>query len=129
MPAPPDIPCPSGVTGPLCNRTASLADLGQRFGQGAIGFVNTIETVCGRNPADPPAGDTTSCSWPVMQAGTIVRVGAHMHLLGQGLQIDPEPGDARPRRRSSNVPNYNFHYQKAYDLSTPSPSCPATRSR
>ena len=29
MPAPPDIPCPTGVTGPMCNRTASLADLGQ----------------------------------------------------------------------------------------------------
>ena len=33
MPAPPDIPCPAGVTGPLCNRAASLADQGQRFGQ------------------------------------------------------------------------------------------------
>jgi hypothetical protein len=35
MPAPPDIPCPAEVTGPLCTRTASLADLGQRFGQGS----------------------------------------------------------------------------------------------
>ena len=33
MLAPPDIPCPAGVTGPLCNRAASLANLGQRFGQ------------------------------------------------------------------------------------------------
>ena len=55
LPAPPDIPCPAGVTGPLCNRTASLANLGQRFGQSAVGFVNTLETICGRNPADPPA--------------------------------------------------------------------------
>ena len=30
--APPDIPCPTGVTGPLCNRAASLADLAQRIG-------------------------------------------------------------------------------------------------
>ncbi len=54
LPAPPDVPCPSGVTGPLCSRTASLTNLGQRFGQSAVGFVNTIESVCGRNPADPP---------------------------------------------------------------------------
>ena len=33
MPAPPDIPCPANVTGPLCSRAASLANLGQRFGQ------------------------------------------------------------------------------------------------
>ena len=33
MLAPPNIPCPTGVTGPLCNRAASLANLGQRFGQ------------------------------------------------------------------------------------------------
>ena len=120
MPAPPDIPCPTGVTGPLCNRTASLADLGQRFGQGAVGFVNTIESVCGRNPADPPAGDTTSCTWPVMQAGTIVRVGAHMHLLGQSMQIVLNPGTPT-QKTILNVPNYNFHYQKAYDLQTAHP--------
>ena len=32
LPAPPDIPCPAGITGPLCDRAASLADVGQRFG-------------------------------------------------------------------------------------------------
>ena len=118
MPAPPDIPCPAGVTGPLCNRTASLADLGQRFGQGAVGFVNTIEAVCGRNPANPPAGDTTSCTWPVMQAGTIVRTGAHMHLLGQSMQIVLNPGTPT-QKTILDVPDYNFHYQKAYDLQQP----------
>ena len=39
LPAPPDIPCPAGVTGPLCDRNASLADIGQRFGQSAVQFV------------------------------------------------------------------------------------------
>jgi hypothetical protein len=120
MPAPPDIPCPSGVTGPMCNRTASLADLGQRFGQGQVGFVNTLETICGRNTSVPPAGDSTSCTWPVMQAGTIVRVGAHMHLLGRTLQITLNPGTPT-QRTILNVSNYNFHYQKAYDLSKPIP--------
>jgi hypothetical protein len=120
MPAPPDIPCPAGVTGPLCNRTASLADLGQRFGQGQVGFVDTIESICGRSASDPPAGDSTSCTWPVMQAGTIVRVGAHMHLLGRTMQITLNPGTPT-QRTILNVPNYNFHFQKAYDLKTPIP--------
>ena len=30
--AAPDLPCPAGVTGPLCNRAASLAHQGQEFG-------------------------------------------------------------------------------------------------
>ena len=118
MPAPPDIPCPTGVTGPLCIRSASLADLGQRFGPSAVGFVDILESICGRNPADPPAGDTTSCTWPVNQAGTIVRVGAHMHLLGQSMTITLNPGTPN-QKTLLDVPNYNFHYQKAYDLATP----------
>ena len=126
MPAPPDIPCPAGVTGPLCNRTASLADLGQRFGQSAVGFVNTIEAVCGRNPVNPPAGDTTSCTWPVMQAGTIVRTGAHMHLLGQSMQILLNPGTPT-QKTILDVPDYNFHYQRAYDLQQPIPVVPGDK--
>jgi len=116
--APPDIPCPSGVSGPLCNRSASLADLGQRFGGDAVSFVNTIESVCGRNPSDPPAGSTTSCDWRVNKPGTIVRVGAHMHLLGQSMTITLNPGTPT-QRTVLDVPDYNFHYQKAYDLARP----------
>jgi hypothetical protein len=118
MPAPPDIPCPSGVSGPLCARAASLADLGQRFGQGSVDFVNTLEDICGRSATDPPAGPTTSCTWPVQQAGTIVRVGAHMHLLGQSMQITLNPGTPG-QKTILDVPSYNFHYQRAYNLQTP----------
>jgi hypothetical protein len=53
-----------------------------------------------------------------MQAGTIVRTGAHMHLLGQSMQITLNPGTPT-ERTILNVPNYDFHYQKSYDLRTP----------
>jgi hypothetical protein len=118
MPAPPDIPCPSGVTGPLCSRAASLANLGQRFGESAVTFVNAIEAFCGRNPSDPPAGDSTSCSWPVYSSGYIVRVGAHMHLLGVSFKMVLNPGTPT-QKTILNVPDYNFHNQKAYNLNTP----------
>jgi hypothetical protein len=118
MPAPPDVPCAAGVTGPLCSRTTSLADLGQRFGPGAVRFVNTLETICGRNAADPPAANTTSCTWPVMQAGTVVRVGAHMHLTGRSLQIILNPGTPT-QRTLLDVPNFNFDYQRGYTMKTP----------
>ena len=55
LPAPPDIPCPSGITGALCNRAASLADTGHRFGESQVHFVNLIEGVCGRDPQTRPA--------------------------------------------------------------------------
>jgi len=126
MPAPPDVPCPAGVTGSLCNRAASLADLGRRFGPGAIGFVNTLETICGRNTTDPPAGDTTSCTWPVLKAGTIVRVGAHMHLTGRSLQIILNPGTPT-QKTLLDVPNYNFDYQRGYTLQMPVSVVPGDR--
>jgi hypothetical protein len=125
LPAPPDIPCPSGVTGPLCNRAASLANLGQRFGQSQVAFVNTLEAACGRNPADPPAGDSTSCSWsapgftiPISRSVYIVRVGAHMHLLGTSLKMVLNPGTPGAKT-ILDVPDYNFHYQRAYNLKAP----------
>jgi hypothetical protein len=118
MPAPPDVPCPAGVTGPLCSRSASLANLGMRFGESAVRFVNVLESICGRNPADPPAGDSTSCIWPIYNSGYIVRVGAHMHLLGATFKMVLNPGTSEAKT-ILDVPNYNFHYQRAYNLSTP----------
>ena len=120
MPAPPDVPCPSGVTGPLCNRAAELANLGQRFGQSEVQFVDFLEHFCGRNPADPPEGDTTSCTWPVFTNGYIVRAGAHMHLLGRTFKMVLNPGTPQAKT-ILDVPDYNFHYQRAYNLATPVP--------
>ena len=118
MPAPPDIPCPAGVSGPLCNRTASLADLSQRFGSSAAGFVNVLENICGRDAANPPTGDTTSCSWGVRGGQEIVRLGVHMHLLGRGMKIVLDPGTSHAQTLL-NVTNYDFNYQRSYTLKTP----------
>jgi len=118
--AAPDLPCPAGVTGPLCDRAASLARQGQEFGQSAIGFVNIIESACGRNPTDPPAGDSTSCTFPASATGYIVRAQAHMHLLGQSFKLVLNPGTPEAQT-VLNVSHYNFHYQKAYNLAKPVP--------
>ena len=123
--APPDLPCPTGVTGPLCNRAASLADQARRFGADASTIVNGIEVVCGHNPTNPPVGDTASCVWPIGKSGDIVRVQAHMHLLGRSFTMVLNPGTPQAKTILS-VPNYNFDYQKAYNLKTP---IPVTRGR
>jgi hypothetical protein len=123
LPAPPDIPCPAGVAGPLCSRSASLANLGHRFGAGAVTFVNLIESACGRNAADPQSGDTTSCTWPIGSGRTIVRLGVHMHLLGRGMKIVYDPGTPRAKTLLD-VTNYDFNDQRSYTLATPTKTHP-----
>jgi hypothetical protein len=118
MLAPPNIPCPAGVTGPLCNRSAALANLAKRFGKTAVNEVNGIESVCGENPSDPPQGDSTSCTLPISKGGYIVRVYAHMHLLGVGFRMVLNPGTPKATT-VLNVPNYDFHDQKSYNLTKP----------
>jgi hypothetical protein len=116
--APPELPCPAGVTGPLCNRSASLADLGRRFGSEAAMLPNMLEAACGHDPSNPPVGDTTTCTWPLSTSGYIVRAQGHMHLLGRSFSMVLNPGTAQARTVLS-VSNYNFDYQKAYNLGTP----------
>lgn len=118
--APPEIPCPTGVTGPLCNRSAELVNLGQRFGALAAQTPNLLSAACGQNPSNPPLGDTATCTWPINTNGYIVRAQGHMHLLGVGFSLVLNPGTPQART-IVNVPNYSFHYQRAYNLSTPIP--------
>lgn len=115
LPAPPDIPCPKGVHGALCNRAAALKNIGEMFGQSAISFVNLLESVCGRNPADPPAGDSTSCTWPIGWNGTILRITPHMHLLGVSMKVTLNPGTPGAKVLLDDK-DYDFDYQKSFDI-------------
>ncbi len=118
MLAPPNVPCPAGATGALCSRTAELASLGQRFGPTAVEEADGIEGLCGEDQSDPPQGDTASCTLHIGQSGYIVRTYAHMHLLGVSFSMVLNPGTAEAQTLL-NVPNYNFHDQKSYNLTTP----------
>ncbi|HVA08900.1 MAG TPA: hypothetical protein VNG12_19375 [Acidimicrobiales bacterium] len=113
--APPNIPCPAGVTGPLCNYQASINYLDQRFGSGGVEMSKGIDQICGENPNDPPVGDTATCTWGVGSNGYIVRIQPHMHLLGVKFTMVLNPGTPQART-IMNVPNYNFDYQKAYNV-------------
>ena len=110
----PNVPCPAGVTGPLCDRTAALADLSKRFGPYMTFFNAAVERICGNDPADPPLGVTTSCTWRVNEAGYIIRAAPHMHLLGKSLKVTLNPGTPQ-EKPVLDVPNYDFDYQAAID--------------
>lgn len=111
----PNIPCPTGVTGPLCDRQAEVVNLEQRFGVYMGLFDTGMETICGEDPSDPPVGDSTSCVWHIGQSGYIVRDMAHMHLTGVSETLTLNPGTTQAQT-IMNVPEYNFHYQRAYNL-------------
>jgi hypothetical protein len=110
----PNIPCPTGVTGPLCDRTAEQANLSKRFGPYINLFDAGVEQICGENPANPPTGVTTSCTWNVRKAGYIIRAAPHMHLLGTSLKITLNPGAANAKT-VLDVPNYDFNNQAAHN--------------
>jgi hypothetical protein len=111
----PNIPCPPGVTGALCDRQAELADLTKRFGPYMALFDAGMEAVCGEDPSNPPQGNTTSCLWHISSAGYVVRVAPHMHLVGTSMKITLDPGTSK-QRVLMNVPKYDFNYQKAINL-------------
>ena len=116
--APPDVPCAAGVTGPLCSRSAELANIGARFGQSAVFFDSIIERACGRDPNAPPVGTSTTCVWPVGGGQTLLQVTAHMHLTGRAMRVVLDPGTPRAQTLLD-VGNYNFDYQKTYQLAHP----------
>ena len=118
MEAAPDLACPAGVTGTLCDRAASLADQGKRFGQAAVFEADGIEALCGHDPSNPPVGDSASCTWRLGTGGYLVRVSAHMHLLGVAFSMVLNPGTPQAKT-VLRVPHYDFHHQRAYNLATP----------
>jgi hypothetical protein len=119
--APPDIPCAPGVTGPMCNRPAELATVGQRFGMGQELLVNGLQVLCGQSA--PTVGDTATCTWPMHSSGNIVELAPHMHLLGVGMKFVLNPGTPT-QQTLLNVKNYDFHYQHGYVLPKPVPVAP-----
>jgi hypothetical protein len=61
FPAPVELACPSGVTGPLCDRKAALIDLAARTNNSSALEATGIAAFCGKNPFKPVATLTSTC--------------------------------------------------------------------
>ena len=115
--APPDLPCPTGVSGPLCDRQASIDDLVARTGDQARILLFAIESACSSDH-DPAAVQTdgrlvtTTCTWPVSQTEHILGATPHMHLLGQSETISLISGSTSTVL--AKVAHYNFDGQVSY---------------
>ena len=122
FPAPIDLPCPSGVTGVLCDRSASVAEQATRVGPIGEEAANGLEVACRHDALHPVVTGgrvTTTCSYPIEGNFTIRQVTPHMHLLGQESSIVIERGNRTIPVVA--VHHYNFDEQKSYTLATPLP--------
>ena len=116
--APVELACPPGVTGPLCDRRASLMDLASRTGNSSVLQALGLNAMCGQNPNRPTPSLTSKCDKMMTKSFSVVAAGPHMHLLGRSLKITLNPGrdDAKI---ILDVPNYDFDNQSSIPLKTP----------
>jgi hypothetical protein len=114
--APVEIPCPAGIHGPLCSRSAAIAALRRRYGANAATTPDALLRHCGK--ALPAAvGLTTSCDRPLDGPVTIYSVFGHMHLRGVDIRIQL---DVHGRWITLlHIPHWSFHWQDFYTLQRP----------
>ena len=117
LPAPVELPCAAGESGPLCDREAAVLDVMRRFGYRAGATVGGLTLLC--SPGNRPvAGSVQRCDHTVRHAATLHAVAGHMHLLGSSIRVELNPGTARARTLLD-VRTYNFHDQRALPLPRP----------
>ena len=116
--APVELACPPGVTGPLCDRTASLKDLAERTGIASVRQTLGLNAMCRQNPNRPTPSLTSRCDKMMTKPFSVVAAGPHMHLLGRTLKIILNPG-RDDSKIILDVPNYDFDDQSSIPLKTP----------
>jgi len=116
-PAPVEVPCAAGETGALCDRGAAIGDGLRKYG--AAGFVPLgLLYLCGKDVQAPPTGLSSSCDRSFKTPTTIYGVAGHMHLLGQSITVELNPGTPSARTLLD-IPRWDFHWQTVYTLAEP----------
>jgi hypothetical protein len=124
IPAPVELPCPAGVSSPLCSRDRAVADEQRKYGNIAALIPLGLLYLCDKTFADYPsnvgnARDVgTSCERGVNRPLTIYGVAGHMHLRGFDIEVELNPGTPR-RQVLLHIPRWDFHWQDAYYLAQP----------
>jgi hypothetical protein len=117
LPAPVELPCAAGESGPLCDRTAAVADVARRFGDQIGSMEARLVQLCDHS-GSPVPGATQRCDHKVRQAGTVYALAGHMHLLGRSIKVELNPGTPNAQTLLD-IPVYNFDDQRPRPLATP----------
>jgi hypothetical protein len=112
LPAPVELPCPSGVRNALCNRDAEYRDEVKKYGNDAAVLSIGLLYLC-HQTLPQAQGKTSTCSRTVQRPLRIYGVAGHMHLRGEDIRIDLNG------QTLLHIPHWQFHWQDAYYLQQP----------
>jgi len=122
MTAPVEIPCPTGVEGPQCERIAALDRVAELYGEEFHYFPDSLLRDCDQTLAD--YADNTGehaigyCDYQIPASITIYGVLGHMHELGSSFQLEVNPDSDSPIMMLD-IPNWDFHWQDIYHFVEP----------
>ena len=112
LPAPVELPCPSGVHNQLCDRTAEFNDEVKKYGADAAYISFGLLVLC-HETLQQAQGSTSTCTRTVNRPLRIYGVAGHMHLRGQDIRIQLNG------QTLLHIPHWQFHWQDAYYLQQP----------
>jgi hypothetical protein len=122
--SPVELPCPDGLNTPQCKRETTLNQNIQKYGQkvALVPFGLLYECKQKLEQYQKSVGDgsqiKTSCDREIKKAATLYAVAAHMHLRGQDIKLELNPGTGRAKTLL-HIPAWDFHWQGNYWFKTP----------
>lgn len=119
MSAPVEIPCPTGVAGPQCDRQAAIERVGDLYGEDARYTPDYLLRTCGQRLAtyaeNSGEAATGFCDMIVRGSLTIFAALGHMHELGSSFRLELNPG-ADDALLLLDIPRWDFHWQGYYQF-------------
>ncbi len=122
--APVEIPCPSGVEGPQCERENALQRIAELYGEELSELPDRRLERC-RQSLDDYADNTgenarTFCDYPspFFEPLTVYGVLGHMHELGRSFRMELNP-DGDESLLLLDIPRWDFHWQDSYQFVEP----------
>ena len=122
--APVEIPCPTGVEGPQCEREYAINRVAELYGEAMRAVPDRRLTRCRQTLAD--YADNTGehargyCDYPspFLQPLTVYGVLGHMHELGRSFRMELNP-DGDDSLLLLDIPRWDFHWQDSYQFVEP----------
>jgi len=122
LPAPVELPCPAGVSGPQCTRDAAYNAEVKQYGADAAVLPIGLLYLCHETLAQAQ-GTTSTCARTVNRPLRIYGVAGHMHLRGVDIKIELDG------KTLLHIPHWSFHWQDAYYLDQPVDASPGDTLR
>ncbi len=121
--SPVEVACPSGIsTDPnnACSREAAYKSV-EPYQEPELTTAlrsGLLLTYCQTKPKYENGITTTQCEFPVTADRSILRIQAHMHLLGKAVKLEVNP-NKNTRKVLLDIPRWDFHWQTGYALEKP----------